>query len=110
MREARHTCECSGVSCMQYVCVSVCLPMGVSCQRTSEGCVRASIQYRTPASACVDDPVPLCLNPSFVCVCASCVSSQGLCPFCICASGWIQVACLCLPTCASPSICHGESA
>lgn len=36
-RESRQTCECSWVNCLKHVCPAMCLYMGVSCQRTSEG-------------------------------------------------------------------------
>lgn len=49
----------------QCVCTWVCLAR----VHLKALCVRACIHYCTPASVCVHDSVPLCLNPSLVCVC-----------------------------------------
>lgn len=64
---------------------------------------------------CVDDCSFVSKPLIFVCMhmyaslCASYVSSRGLCLFCISVPGWVQVACLCLPMCESMCICSWGS-
>lgn len=103
---------------LQYVCP--CPPMylyrGVSCQSTSEGCVCACLHsvymLYTYLCVCVDNCSFVCTPLTFVCVymyaclCASYGPSPGVCPFCISVPGWIKIACLCLHTHTSMSICR----
>lgn len=71
---------------LEYACerLPACLHTGMPCQNTSEGCMCARLHsvynfvLYTHLRICVAHCVPLCLNPSLVCVCVPPVCPLGI--------------------------------